>query len=298
MGLHNIGAAVPGNPENLATSLQILSHTDYLSGGYAAVGSGFPNAFGFLNAASNKVYLSPNISFDFTLIGFQKRTAEEAKQIWINEFDTLTKHASQPFIHWPWHDYGPNDTDNSGYTLEMYEGFIEKAKNFGSEFITGKDFAERIKAFKQSAVDITTANNVITATVKSSHAGQFAIKLNNAQSISTVENWYAYNKNTVFLDQDGGVYAIHMGETPSAVTHISQLPSRSKLVSLVGNGEDIKFHFSGEGKVEVTTKCSNPVSISVIGGINVYQTVNNTTISLLFTDNKTYPETIVDVTCP
>ncbi|MCK5896217.1 MAG: hypothetical protein KAG20_05400 [Cocleimonas sp.] len=297
MGLTNIGAAVPGNPENLATSLQILPHVEYLSGGYAAVGSGFPNAFGFLNAVENKVYLSPNMSFDFTLIGFQKRTAEEAQQIWSNEFDALAKHASQPFIHWPWHDYGPNDTDNVGYTLAMYEGFIEKAKNFGSEFVTGKDFAERITSFSQSAVNMTTENGVITATVKSSNAGQFALKLKTSQPISSVDNWYAYNQNTVFLDQDGGIYAIHIG-TPRSVTHINQLPSRSKLVSLFGNGEDIKFRFKGEGTVEVTTQCSNPSSINVTGGLTTYQTVSNNKISLHFAENKAYSETTVDITCP
>ena len=297
MGLENIGAAVPGNPENLATSLEIISHVDYLSGGYAAVGSGFPNAFGFLNADSSKVYLSPNISFDFTLIGFQKRSAAEAKQIWSNEFDALAKHAAQPFIHWPWHDYGPSDSDNAGYTLDMYESFISKAKTFGSEFITGKDFAERIKAFKQSAVELSTENGVITAKVKATNAGKFALKLDKAQSISSVDNWYAYNNNSVFLDQDGGVYKIHLG-TPRSVTHINQLPSRSTLVSLSGNGEDIKFQFTGEGKMEVTTKCSNPSSINVTGGISTFQKISSNKISLNFATNQNYQETTIDITCP
>ena len=297
MGLNNIGAAVPGNPENLATALEIIPHVDYLSGGYAAVGSGFPNAFGFLNADSSKVYLSPNMSFDFTLIGFQKRTAEEAKQIWSNEFDALAKHAAQPFIHWPWHDYGPNDFDNSGYTLDMYESFISKAKDFGSEFITGKNFSERIKSFKQSAVDISSANGVITATVKSDNAGQFALKLNKSQSISSVDSWYAYNQNTVFLDQDGGIYKINLG-TPSAVTHINQLPSRSKLISLSGNGEDIKFSFAGEGNVEIITKCNSPSSIKVTGGVSTFETVSINKISLNFATNKSYQETTVDIACP
>ena len=42
------GAAVPGAPETLATSQQILKYVDYLSGGYSGVGAGYPNAFGFM----------------------------------------------------------------------------------------------------------------------------------------------------------------------------------------------------------------------------------------------------------
>ncbi len=298
MGLSNIGTAVPGMPENLTTSLKILPHAgDYLSGGYSAVGAGFPNAFGFINADSSKVYLSPNMKFDFTLIQWEKHSATEAKQIWSNEFDAIAKHASQPIMHWPWHDYGPFNNFGAGYNLDMFESLISKAKNYGSEFITGKNLAERIKTFKQSAVELSSANGVITAKVKSANAGQFALKLDKSQTISSVDSWYAYNNNTVFLDQDGGVYKIHLG-TPRSVTHINQLPSRSTLVSLSGNGEDIKFRFTGEGKVEVMTKCNNPSSIKVTGGVSAFQKVSSNKISLNFATNKSYQETTVDVACP
>ena len=298
IGLSNIGTAVPGMPENLATSLEILPHAgDYLSGGYSAVGAGFPNAFGFINADSSKVYLSPNMKFDFTLIQWEKHSATEAKQIWSNEFDAIAKHASQPIMHWPWHDYGPFDNFGAGYSLDMFESLISKAKNYGSEFITGKNLAERIKAFKQSAIDISSENGVITAKVKATNAGQFALKLDKSQTISSIDSWYAYNKNTVFLDQDGGVYKIHLG-TPRSVTHINQLPSRSTLVSLSGNGEDIKFRFRGEGEVEITTKCNNPSTIKVTGGISTFKKISSNKISLSFATNKSYKETTVDVACP
>ncbi|HIO91418.1 MAG TPA: hypothetical protein EYG68_01055 [Leucothrix mucor] len=298
MGITNIGGAVPGNPENLQTALRILPHVDYLTGGYSASGAGFPNAFGFLTADSNKVYLSPNMSFDFTLIGFQHKTPTEAKQIWSKEFADITKHAQQPIIHWPWHDYGPNDTDNAGYTLDMFESFISKTKSFGSEFVTGKDLSQRIKSFKGSAVDISPiANNTIIAKVKSSNSGQFSLKLNTTKNISSVDKWYAYNQDTVFLDQDGGIYTIRLGATKAA-THITKLPSRSKLLSLSGNGEDIKFRLSGEGTVEVTTKCTNPSSIKVNGGISTYQKINSNKISLNFSGNNSHAETTVNISCP
>jgi hypothetical protein len=179
----------------------------------------------------------------------------------------------------------------------MFEGFIAKAKNYGSEFITGENLAERIKAFKQSAVDIsTTDNNSIIASVKSTNATQFALKLADTQSISSVDNWFAYNKNSVFLDEDGGIYTIHLG-TPRSITHISKLPSRSRLVTLSGNGKDIKFRFSGEGNVEITTKCANPSSVKVTGGISTYQNISNNKIALSFLANRSYSETMVNIEC-
>ncbi|MCK5831973.1 MAG: hypothetical protein KAH20_16905, partial [Methylococcales bacterium] len=109
------GAAVPGAPENFATASKIIKHVDYLTGGYSAAGAGYPNAFGYLTPSSQKVYLSPNMSFDFTLIEFgvpvgnppvpKPLNATEAEQFWKNEFNSLINHASLPIIHWPWHDY-------------------------------------------------------------------------------------------------------------------------------------------------------------------------------------------------
>ncbi|MCK5896106.1 MAG: hypothetical protein KAG20_04830, partial [Cocleimonas sp.] len=150
LGLTNLGAAVPGAPEFLPATTEIMKHVDYLSGGYSGVGAGYVNAMGFLDASSSKVYLSPNMSFDFTLIGFQQHTAAEAKQIWFNEFDTLVAHNNQALIHWPWHDYGPNNTTGEGYSFDMFDSLISKAHQFGSEFITGKDFADRIKTFNNA----------------------------------------------------------------------------------------------------------------------------------------------------
>ncbi|MBT7410835.1 MAG: hypothetical protein HN826_14130 [Methylococcales bacterium] len=294
--LSDIGTAIPGNPEKLVTALKILPYVDYLSGGYAAKGAGFPNSFGFLNADTDKVYLSPNMSFDFTLIQFQKKTVEQAKQVWSNEFDTLVKHASQPIIHWPWHDYGPFDVFKAGYTLDLFESLIAKAKSYGSEFITGKDLSERIKSFKQSNIEVSKLGKTITAKVYSSSAGKFALNINQSQTIASIDQWYAYNKDTVFLDQDGGIYTIHLGiEKP--VTHINKLPSRSQLVSLYGNGEDLKFQLSGEGTVEIITKCSDPSAIKISGAISSYETVSSDKILLNFPQNKHHQETLVDITC-
>ena len=62
------GGAVPGMPESLATAQAIFQYLDYLTGGYSGIGAGYPNAHGYLTPTADKVYFSPNMYFDFTLI--------------------------------------------------------------------------------------------------------------------------------------------------------------------------------------------------------------------------------------
>ena len=156
--------------------------------------------------------------------------------------------------------------------------------------------SERIKSFKQSNIEVSKLGKTITAKVYSSSAGKFALNINQSQTIASIDQWYAYNKDTVFLDQDGGIYTIHLGiEKP--VTHINKLPSRSQLVSLYGNGEDLKFQLSGEGTVEIITKCSDPSAIKISGAISSYETVSSDKILLNFPQNKHHQETLVDITC-
>ncbi len=296
LGLTELGGAVPGMPELLHASTEIIQYVDYLSGGYSAVGAGFVNAMGFLSPSSNKVYLSPNMSFDFTLVEFQQRTAEEAKQIWFNEFDALVAHNNQAFIHWPWHDYGPNDTGDVGYSFDMFDSLISKAHQFGSEFITGKDFADRIKAFNNAGLFISKQGDTITAKISANNSGQFALKMTNSGSIRSVDNWYAYDDDNVFLDSDGGDYTIRLGGVPDAMTRISALPSRSKLITLNGDGTNLQFILKGKGTVEITLKCI-PSSINVSGGSNGYTSVDQSTINIIFNDDIQHASTAVDVSC-
>jgi len=297
LGLTNLGGAVPGAPESLATSLNILQYVDYLSGGYSSTGAGYRNAFGFLIPSSTKVYLSPNMSFDFTLIGFQGHTAAEAKQIWINEFNSLVNHNNQAIIHWPWHDYGPNDNVNEGYTMDMFTGLLDRAYNYGVEFITAKDLVNRIKAMKKSKISISQNGNTIIANVKANNAGQFALKVPNNTVISSVENWYAYSDKQVFIDKDAGRYTIHVNNaSASSVTHITKLPSRSQLLSLSGDGTNLQFKLKGEGKVRVKLKCAT-TNINVSGAINAYEAISTTEISLNFPSAVEHPITSLTIDC-
>jgi hypothetical protein len=296
LGLTNLGGAVPGMPEGLYASTEILQYVDYLSGGYSAVGAGYTNAMGFLDPSSVKVYLSPNMSFDFTLIGFQHLSAAQAKQVWFNEFDALVAHNNQAFIHWPWHDYGPNDNDNAGYSFDMFDSLISKAHQFGSEFITGKDFANRIKAFAKSTISISQQGNTIIGRVSANNSGQFALKVANGSSIRSVDNWYAYDDKNVFLDNDGGNYIIHLGNTADAITHISALPSRSQLIAASGDGTDLQFTLKGKGTVKVALKC-NPSNINVSGGSSSYTPAGTSAININFANDILHAETVVDVSC-
>ena len=110
LGLTNIGVAVPGAPETIDTARQIAQYYPYISGGASLIGAGYPGAIGYLTPGDmNSVYIAPNTSFDFTLVGFQKLTVEQAEAAWAKEWAALTAHSDLPVIVWPWHDYGPTN---------------------------------------------------------------------------------------------------------------------------------------------------------------------------------------------
>jgi serralysin len=278
------GAAVPGAPESEQTAMEIMKYLDYLSGGYSGRGAGYPSAFGYLTPDSKKVYFSPNMSFDFTLIQFGvpvgnppipvPLTADEAILYWQNEYAALMRHANQPIIHWPWHDYGPtvsaDPVTGSGYTVEMFDATIAMAFNDFAEFTTSADVAERIETFKNAKLSINKDNGAITAKVDSNNVGKFALEvgLPEGQVIKNVANWYAYNENKVFLDDDGGSFTINLGSTQDIVTHIEYLPMRAKLMSVTGDGSNLNYTFEGEGIVCVKVN-GNTEQFNFVGADSV-----------------------------
>ncbi len=278
------GAAVPGAPESEQTAMEITQYLDYLSGGYSGRGAGYPSAFGYLTPEFKKVYFSPNMSFDFTLIEFGvpvgnppvpvPLTSDEAILHWQNEYSTLIRHANQPIIHWPWHDYGPtvaaDPETGSGYTVKMFDSTIAMAFNDFAEFTTSADLAERIDTFKDVKLSINRDNGVITAKVDSNNVGKFALQVGVAegQVIKNVANWYAYNQDKVFLDDDGGSFTINLGSTQDVVTHIEYLPMRAKLISVTGDGSNLDYTFEGEGTVCVRAN-GNAEQFNFIGADSV-----------------------------
>ena len=269
------GAAVPGAPEQIATSQEILKYVTYLSGGYSGVGAGYPNAFGFMtpqNAADDKVYIAPNTSFDFSLIEFQKKTVAEASAVWAKELAGLTAGGDAPVVVWPWHDYGPtmwtSDGTVSGYTKQMFTDFIAQAAKADLEFVTLADLATRISAFQNTTTTTKVVGDTITATVGAT-TGTFSLDIDGqgkGQVIKSVAGWYAYDADKVFLPKAGGTYTITMGAVADDVTHITALPMRAELTALSGDGRDLSFTVQGEGKVVVDVKAPGTDWVTVTGG--------------------------------
>ncbi|RVU84209.1 hypothetical protein EOL70_12035 [Leucothrix sargassi] len=297
LNLTDLSAAVPGAPEDLRTSLETIKHVDYLSGGYSGSGAGYTNAMGFLNPSQTKVYLSPNMSFDFTLVGFQQRTAEESQAVWFAEFDELVQHTKLGLVHWPWHDYGPTNSGNDGYTFEMFDNLLARAHDYGSEFITGKDFANRIKTFKNSGLIVSKQGNVVTANVEGTQTGKFALSVADGTSIASVDNWYAYNDTQVILDNSGREYKINLGTPNTNVSRITGLPKRGELRSVSGDGTDLNFEFTGKGTVNIQLKCA-PSAFTVSGGTNRFTFTTPSKVGIHFLEDQEYANTNVNATCP
>ncbi|ODT80451.1 MAG: hypothetical protein ABS76_16055 [Pelagibacterium sp. SCN 64-44] len=261
MGIVVGGAAVPGMPETLETARQIIQYYDYLTGGASMAGAGYPGAFGYLTPSeTDKVYIAPNMSFDFTLMGWLALNAEQAIAKWISEFNELTINSDLPIVVWPWHDYGATawDIDGNGtssYTLAMFTSVIEAAHAKGAEFVTLADLAARISAFEKTDLSYVVNGNVITVTTTPQlpGLGTFAVNLDSlgSQKIASVTNWYAYDGDSVFLDADGGSFEIKLGTEQVDVTRIISIGARIQLLSLTGDGTNLSFTMYGEGEVKI-----------------------------------------------
>ena len=279
LGIQVVGAAVPGNPENLNVVQQMNQWLPYMSGRYGGVGSGYPGAVGFLSPEHQMLYFSLNMLPDFTLIGFQQLTSAAAEQIWRDEMDALRRHASQPIIHWLWHDYGPTIEAINGYGVAMYENTIAYAFNGGTEFATLANMQSRIRAFQQATLDVNSANG-LTANVIAGAVGQFSLKVHSAQVIASVTGWYAYDDDQVFLPEGGGQFAIQLGGSADALTRITALPMRARLLSVTGDGSELTFSFEGEGAVTARLHPSLLIHPQVTGADNFSH--NGDTLTMQF----------------
>jgi serralysin len=269
------GVAIPGMPEGLETARAIMAYADYLSGGASMVGAGYPGAFGYLTPEDmSTVYIAPNTSFDFTLMGWLGLTPAEAELKWAAEWQQLSANSDLPIVVWPWHDYGPtlwevDPGQPSPYTLEMFTNFIANAYASGAEFVTLRDLAARIAAFEAASFTYAVSGDAITVTAApgTGQLGNFALDLDGlaGKVIGSVTNWYAYDSDSVFLPSDGGTYTIVLGTAQDDVTHITSLGMRAQLVTVTGNGNDIAFTVNGEGLVTIDLKAV-PGTVPVING--------------------------------
>ncbi|AXQ95990.1 hypothetical protein D0Z66_19730 (plasmid) [Cereibacter sphaeroides] len=269
LGIDIPGAAVPGAPEKLATSREIIRFFDYLSGGYSGVGAGYPGAFGYLTPEDRGgVYLAPNMSFDFSLIGFRDMTPEQATAVWAAEYARIASHATTPIFLFPWHDYGPTNWNigdpSQVYTLEMFESVIARAAADGAEFVTGADLARRIASFEASDLQVSVSGNTVTATVTSNDAGRFALDFD-GKTIASAGNWYAWNGDSLLVVRNGGSFTVTLGTAPADVTRLAELPQRAELVSVSGDGSDLGFTMEGVGTARVVLQAQGGGAVVVTG---------------------------------
>ena len=305
LGIEVTGAAFPGAPETLSTAVEISQYFDYTSGGATAVGAGYPGAFGFLTPDQDSVYFAPNLWFDFTLIKFgipvpdgnggfvpQPLTAAEAEAEWLRQYNEVTSHSNKPMVLMPWHDYGPTNFNNDGYNQQMFTSLIRQAYNNGAEFVTLDDASQRIQAFEQAQIFVESSDNTITARVIAANVGDFGLDISGARIIKSVDNWYAYDEDTVFLPTNGGEFTINLGATQDNVTRITELPMRAELESVTGDGTNLEYTFFGEGTVVV--ELANPNLVSIIGADTA--TLDGNTVKMTFDDSDRHSATILAAT--
>jgi serralysin len=309
LGITIAGAAVPGANDYLPDSKNILPYypstsgvTGYVSGGWTGVGSGYPNAFGYITPSDTEsVYIAPNVTFDFTEIEFQKKTSAQALADWESLFGQLSANSATPVIVWPWHDYGITDYPTSGpgttppgYTEAMYQNFIAYAYNAGYEFVTSEDLASRIAAEQAATLSETTSGSVITATVTPNPSepdlGAMALNVVNGTASQVIQNagsWYAYDANSIFMPYGGGTFTVTLGTTQDDVTHIDSLPMRADLKSVTGNGTNLTFSMTGDGVVDIHIKTpgagTNVVSVQGLPA-TATATLNGDDLKLTFND--------------
>ncbi|MDB5316946.1 MAG: peptidase-like protein, partial [Rhodospirillales bacterium] len=275
LGITLRGAAIPGAPEKMGVSQDVLKYYDYLSGGNAMVGAGYPGAFGFETPGTTDIYLAPNISSDFTLTGFKRLTPQTASDTWLKEWQDAIAHADLPVVVFPWHDYGltgwntnPGGPGGVFGNEAMFLPLIQAAYNYGAEFVTLDDLARRIVSFEQSSLAYSVNGQTLTATVGGSGLGTFQLDFE-TPTIASVDGWYAYDADSVFLPGSGGTYKIQLGTTLTDVTHIYALPARSQLLSVSGDGTSLAFSLLGEGDVYIDLKAFDPVFGVQVAGASV-----------------------------
>ena len=284
LNINVLGAAIPGNPESLEVDQQIENYFSYVSGRGGIVGYGYPGAIGRLWPNADMIYFSLNLSPDFTLVEWLGHSAIESEQIWAEEYSALRKHASQPIIHWLWHDYGPtisasgNDGGSGDYTVALYTNTIAMAHANDSEFVTLADLQTRIRSYEAASLAVT-GSNPITANINAQGVGQFSLQLQPGEIINKVNNWYAYDEDQVFLPDNGGQFIIHLGDSQADVTHINDLPMRARLLTLSGDGDNLAFSFEGEGSVRVSMSSALAADLSVEGGSNYTRNGNQVVIN-------------------
>jgi RTX calcium-binding nonapeptide repeat (4 copies)/Polysaccharide deacetylase len=296
LGININGTSTPGNPDSLFVDQELSKYFQYVSG----VGSSYTNSFGYLEPGNNTLYLAPNISFDFNLIEFKKLTVAQTEVQWAKEYAQITKHGNTPFVLFDWHDYGITESAVGViYTKAMYENFVARAYNDGTEFTTLDDAQKRIRAFDAAQLTVNQVGDTITAQVaNATDIGKFALDIDaGTKVIKNVTNYYAYDSESVFTTKTGGSYTINLGTVADDVSHISAMAQRAELVSVTGDGTNLNFSFNGEGKIIADMQVIDATKRYQVTGADSF-TVTGDKVELTFNANTSHNVgiTVVDAT--
>jgi serralysin len=286
LGITINGTATPGNPDSLFVDQELSKYFQYVSG----VGSSYTNSFGYLEPGNNTLFLAPNISFDFNLIEFKKLTVAQTEAQWAKEYAQVTKHGNTPFVLFDWHDYGITESAVGViYTKAMYENFVARAYNDGTEFTTLDDAQKRIRAFDAAQLTVNQVGDTITAQVaNATDIGKFALDVDaGTKVIKNVTNYYAYDNDSVFTTKTGGSYTINLGTAADDVSHISSMAQRAELVSVTGDGTNLNFSFNGEGKIIADMQAIDATKRYQVTGADSF-TVNGDKVELTFNANTSH----------
>ena len=175
----------------------------------------------------------------------------------------------------------------------MFENFIARAYNNGTEFVTMDDLQKRIRAFDAAQLTVNQVGNSITAQVSNAtNIGNFALKIDaGTQVIQNVTNYYAYDSDSVFTTKIGGNYTINLGTTADDVSHITALDQRNELISVTGDGTNLSFNFNGSGKVMTDMKAITTAQRYQISGADSVS-ITGDKIALTFNANANHTASI------
>jgi serralysin len=290
LGINMTGAATPGNPDNLAVDRQLDQYFSYVTG----VGSAYKNAFGFMDPDAKAISFAPNVSFDFNLIDFRKLTVAQADIEWAKEYAQLRSHTHKPIIEFAYHEYGVVE-EEPGYKRSLYDNFIARAFNDGTEFVTLDDAQNRIRTFQKSAVTVNQVGDTITAQVTpdstTSGVGKFSLDIQSTKQIKNVNNYYAFDKDSVFLTKTGGNFTINLGTAADNVTHIVSLAQRAELLSVTGDGQNLDYTFNGEGKISIDLNIPTGKGVTTTGADNF--TLIGNRLEMTFNQAKTHTAKVI-----
>lgn len=260
----------------MALGNEIGTHSFALGSGSTGSGSEYGQAMDIISEQLAPTWRTQRVRS----IPYALQSDADVERYWLDEYRGTMRHASQPIIHWPWHDHA--SINGTPYDVAMFTDSIKTAYDDDAEFLTSKDVAQRITSFKETRLSVEYDGQNILVNTDSRNAGKFslAVELRPGKVIEKVDDWYAYDDERVFLDRDGGDYVIHQGDKAAKVTHITALPMRADLLSVKGDGNTLSFSFEGEGKVRLAL--AQKSQDYMFTGADKVSTINSRTVELDF----------------